>query len=88
MAQIGAGFITVGGLTTYPYEIDSKQDYQNGSPLAPDSDSRLDAEVINDIVRTLVNIETVLGAAPQGIHGSVLARLIAIEARLTALEGP
>lgn len=88
MAQIGAGVITLNGGNSYPNVIDSGQTFQNGSPLAPDSDTRIDSEIINDLIRSIINIEVILGALPQGLHGSVLARLEAIEARLSVLEGP
>ena len=83
MAQIGAGLGT-----GYPGTIDTAQTFQTGTPLAPDSDTRLDAEVVNDITAAIIAIQTILGALPQGAFGSVVARLVNIESRLSALEGP
>jgi hypothetical protein len=70
MAQIGAG-----SGSHFPQAIDTKQIFQNGVNPAPDSDTRVDAEVINDSLTAIVNIETTLGANPQGNFASVAARL-------------
>jgi Chaperone of endosialidase len=74
VAQLGAGLVGAGAVT-WPNVIDTVQTFENGSSPAPDSASRLDAEVINDILRTLRNLETGLGANPMGTFGSVAARL-------------
>jgi hypothetical protein len=50
-----------------------------GSP-GPDSNTRLDSEVINDGLHAIVQIETTLGAGVQGSYASLAARLNAIEA--------
>jgi Chaperone of endosialidase len=74
LAQLGAGLVG-SSQVSYPNVIDSRQTFVNGSPLVPDSSSRIDSEVINDILATLVNIETTLGANVQGVFGSLAARL-------------
>ena len=43
--------------------------------MAPDSPTRLDMEVINDILSATINIETALGARVQGQFASLAARL-------------
>jgi len=70
VAQLGAGFGT-----NYPLGIDTAQTYVNGVPTAPDSNTRIDSELLNDILATLLAIEMTLGASPQGNLGSVAARL-------------
>lgn len=74
MAQLGAGLVGVGQVS-YPSVIDSYQTFVNGSSPAPDSASRIDSELVMDILKTLVSIETILGTNPQGIFGSLAARL-------------
>jgi hypothetical protein len=74
VAQLGAGLVG-SGINSYPATVDTYQTYVNGSPVAPDSASRIDAELIMDILRTLINIETTLGANPQGVFASLAARL-------------
>lgn len=68
--QLGSG-----AGSSYPNAIDSRQVYVNGPTPAPDSDSRVDAELVNDSLATLLALETVLGANPNGTYGSVAARL-------------
>lgn len=70
MRQIGAGFGT-----GFPLTIDSGQTWQNAAGAGPDSDTRLDCEALNDIVAALISMQTCLGAMPQGVYGSVAARL-------------
>jgi len=55
--------------------IDSYQTYVNGTPAAPDSNTRIDAELVMDILKTLISIETSLGANFMGQFGSLAARL-------------
>jgi hypothetical protein len=74
VAQLGAGLVGVGQVS-YPSVIDSHQTFVNGSSPGPDSASRIDAELIMDILKTLVAIETILGANPQGVFASLAARL-------------
>jgi hypothetical protein len=59
----------------YPNEIDTRQTFINSPLAAPDSASRIDAEFVNDSLHTLVQLETTLGARPQGNFASVAARL-------------
>lgn len=47
----------------------------NSPNAAPKSTARLDAEWMNSLAHAVVNIETALGAMPQGVFGSVAARL-------------
>jgi len=70
VSQLGAGFGT-----SYSAGIDTAQTYVNGTPAAPDSNSRIDSELVNDILAAILSIETCLGAQPQGSLGSVAARL-------------
>jgi hypothetical protein len=59
----------------WPYEIDTIQTFVNGPSPAPDSDTRLDAELVNDLLRTLRVFEVTMGTQPQGGFASVAARL-------------
>jgi hypothetical protein len=70
MTTLGAG-----DGTSYPSSIDSRQTYVNGPTPAPDSASRIDAELANDLLAAVVAIETILGANVQGVFGSLAARL-------------
>ncbi len=70
MAQLGSGQDS-----GYPGTIDTRQTFQNSPLAAPDSASRLDAEVVNDALAAIVNMQQALGANPQGVFGSVAARL-------------
>ena len=60
--------------------IDTRQVFRNGTVVLPDSDTRVDAELCNDSLSAIINIETALGANIQGAYGSLAARLDAIEA--------
>ena len=70
MAQLGFG-----NGSSYPNAIDARQVFRNGSTVAPDSDTRLDAEAINDSLAAIIAIETALGAGVNGQYGSLAARL-------------
>ena len=70
MTQLGAG-----NGTSWPHAIDTRQNYVNGPTPAPDSASRIDAEVLNDLLSAVVSLQTSLGANPNGTYGSVAARL-------------
>lgn len=70
MAQLGAGIST-----GYPSVIDTRQTFINAAPVAPDSASRVDAEVVNDLLAATVAVQTTLGTNPQGTFGSLAARL-------------
>lgn len=83
MAQLGSG-----NGTSYPGAIDTAQTFQNGTPLAPDSNTRIDAELVNDITAAILAIQTILGANPHGAFASLVARLVDLEARVSILEGP
>jgi hypothetical protein len=74
MAQLGSGFGS-----HYPSAIDTRQIYQNTASAAPDSDTRVDSEFLNDVLVTLVQIETALGAGVQGSFASLAARIAALE---------
>lgn len=74
MAQLGAGLVGSGQIS-YPDVIDSYQTFLNSPNSGPDSAYRVDAEVLMDILKTLVSIETTLGANIQGVFGSLAARL-------------
>jgi hypothetical protein len=74
VSQLGAGFGS-----DYPSTIDSRQVFQNVVNAAPDSDTRLDAELANDSLDAIVQIETTLGAGVQGAFASLAARLAALE---------
>jgi hypothetical protein len=67
---LGSGFDS-----GFPAEIDTRQIFENVPSPAPDSNTRVDKEVINDGLSAIVNIETCLGTNPQGPFGSVAARL-------------
>lgn len=73
MAQLGAG-----SGSSYPGTIDTHQVYRNGTNPAPDSDTRLDSEVVNDSLQAVVAIETALGAGINGTYSSLAARLDAL----------
>jgi Chaperone of endosialidase len=74
VAQLGAGLVGT-GVDSYPNVIDTYQTFINGSPISPDSASRIDAELVMDVLRTLVSIETTLGSNVQGVFASLAARL-------------
>jgi hypothetical protein len=59
----------------YPNAIDTRQTFINSSAASPDSASRLDAELANDTLAAIVQVETALGAKPNGDFASVAARL-------------
>ena len=75
MTQLGTGLGS-----QYPNVIDTKQTFRNGTVVLPDSDTRVDAEVLNDSLGAIVAIESTLGANVQGAYGSLAARLDALEA--------
>jgi len=70
VAQLGSGTGS-----SYPEAIDTRQTFRNGPAPAPDSDTRLDSEVINDLLHSMVNVQTALGAGIPGEFGSLAARL-------------
>jgi hypothetical protein len=92
VAQLGSG-----SGTDYPDQIDTRQTWVNVANAAPDSASRVDAELINDFAMAIVAIQNELGADPSGTFGSVAARLNAgtqtatagstAEATVTSVDG-
>ena len=80
MSQLGSG-----SGSSYPSSIDNKQIFRNDVVAAPDSDTRVDAEVINDSLSAIVQIETALGANVQGGFASLAARL---DSTLGGMEAP
>jgi hypothetical protein len=74
VAQLGSGFGS-----EFPNEIDTRQVYQNTPSPAPDSNTRIDAEVINDTLSGVINIEETLGVGVMGSYASVAARLDAMQ---------
>lgn len=73
MSQLGSG-----SGTSYPGTIDTSQVFQNVPNPAPDSNTRLDSEFLNDSLAAIVTIEETLGANVQGSYGSLAARLDAL----------
>ena len=70
MAQLGSG-----EGSSYPHSIDTRQIFRNDVVAAPDSDTRIDAEEINDSLSAIVQIEESLGAGVNGTYASLAARL-------------
>lgn len=70
MAQLGSG-----NSSSYPVTIDTRQTFVNAPTSAPDSNTRIDSELVNDTLAAIINLETTLGANVQGDFGSVAARL-------------
>jgi Pectate lyase superfamily protein len=81
VAQLGSG-----NNSGFPGTIDTKQIFQNTALAAPDSNTRLDCEVINDSLSAIVNIETALGAHVNGTFASVAARLDALQLLATQTD--
>ena len=71
MAQLGDGLAA----SAWPGAIDTRQTYVNQSPEAPDGNTRLDAELVNDALQAILALQTGLGADPGGAFASVQARL-------------
>lgn len=70
MAQLGSG-----NGSDYPDSIDTTQTWVNVPGAAPDSASRVDAELVNDFAVAILALQTALGANPEGAFASVRARL-------------
>jgi hypothetical protein len=70
VAQLGSG-----NNSGYPYVIDTRQTFVNAPAAAPDSATRLDAELANDSLHAIVQLQSTLGTNPQGNFGSLAARL-------------
>ncbi len=68
MAELGAG-----SGSGYPAALDTKQTFANGvSPIA-DTDTRIDAEVMNDLLDAVVKIQTELGVNPSDAADDAVA---------------
>lgn len=71
MAVLGAG-----SGTSYPASIDSYQTFTNGAAPATDDSTRIDAELVMDVLKAVVDgIETELGTDPAGSYSDVKTRL-------------
>lgn len=62
----------------YPAEIDTRQTWVNVPGAAPDSASRVDAELVNDFAAAIVQIQQELGTDVAGAYGTLRARLDAL----------
>jgi len=70
----------VGGGTGYPGAIDTAQTFINAAPVISDTDSRMDAEVLNDVLNAILAVQGELGIDPAGLFATVVARLDANDA--------
>lgn len=70
MSQLGAQ-----DFSSYPTAIDTRMIAENAPNAAPKSATRVDAQWLNSLAHAIVNVERTLGANPQGVFGSVAARL-------------
>jgi len=70
VAQLGSG-----QGSGYPNTIDTRQTWVNGASPAPDSNTRLDSECVNDLAAAIIALQTSLGANVNGVFGSLAARL-------------
>lgn len=61
--------------TGYPNAIDTAQSYQNVVNPIVDDPTRVDAELVNDLLAAIVAIETELGINPKGLAASVAQRI-------------
>lgn len=79
MALIGQGLSTSypSGLDTPQYTFGGASNFLNGSSPIPDSQSRVDAEFMNDVIDAIVAIEAELGINPSGSFSTVAARFTA-----------
>jgi hypothetical protein len=73
VAQLGSG-----NGSGYPSEIDTRQTWVNVTGAAPDSASRVDAELVNDFAAAIVQIQEELGADVAGNYSTLRARLEAL----------
>ena len=73
MAQLGSG-----AGSSYPAEVDTRQTWVNVTGAAPDSASRVDAELVNDFAAAIVAIQAELGADVAGAYSTLRARLDAL----------
>lgn len=70
MSQLGSG-----QGSSFPFGIDTRQIFENSPDAGPDSSSRIDAQIINDLAAANINAQTALGANVQGVFASLAARL-------------
>ena len=70
MATLGEGLGS-----SYPTELDEILTYQDDPDPLPDSDSRVDAALVNDILIAVKALEDELGVSPKGSAQTVAARL-------------
>jgi hypothetical protein len=73
VSQLGSG-----SGSGYPAEIDTRQTWVNVTGAAPDSASRVDAELVNDFAAAIVQIQQELGADVAGNYSTLRARLDAL----------
>ncbi len=59
MAELGAG-----SGSGYPAALDTKQTFSDGASPLPDGATRMDSDVLNDILDALIKLETELGTDP------------------------
>lgn len=71
--QLGSG-----NGTSYPTAVDTRQTWVNVAGAAPDSASRVDAELVNDFAAAIVAIQAELGVEVSGAYGTLRARLDAL----------
>jgi hypothetical protein len=71
VAQLGVGT----GSSFKQGIIDTRQTWRNATPAAPDSDTRLDSEALNDLATAIVDMQEIIGARANGTYGSIAARL-------------
>ncbi len=76
-------------MTAYPGAVYAPREKQNKSGVVYDSNKKtvLFADDLTNDDNEIVAIETELGTNPKGGFSDVKARLVDIEARLTALGG-
>ncbi len=79
--QLGSG-----GGTGYPGTIDTIQTFVNGPTPAPDSNTRFDAELINDLLQAMLAVQMEMGVDVAGTFATVVARLNDFNARLVVLD--
>ena len=77
MGELGAG-----AGTGYPAALDTRQSFSNVGSPDPDGATRMDQEVLNDVLKALVALETELGIDPAGSDTDVVTRLAAIDASI------
>jgi hypothetical protein len=81
MAVIGVGNGGAGypsAIATPQYTSGGDSNWANAATTVPDSNKRMDAEVLNDIIDELVATQTELGVNPSGAFSDVAARLASL----------